>query len=480
MKIFYSWQLWSPPKTNRYFIEEAIKKAIAQVGKNLEIEMELDRDTKGLPGTPAIADSIFAKIEQCDLFLCDLTFVTPKTARKRIPNPNVLLELGYAVSKLGWERIILVINNEYGDPRKLPFDFQHRRWPIQYKFKEGDPRAENIKTLADAIYEAIKAIVEDIEPHPTDVTQNVEQLLIDGGSRYEVKKLMDEQIRNYHETFYSDEFTQELKTLLENSQFSFLQQWEKCIALYFEAGKSCFDAFGSLCWNGGEYESRYVAEAMKRWLNAPDNINPRPIPNLLLMYIVGIIALHQEKWAYLATIFSDGKPRANRDANPATLFDTTIYNTVVDFERGKRRQVVLPARPYIGEYIQATIAPTLNQHLYVTEEYNEAFDLFEAVLATSYLFQTDATMKDGLLLPQVAYNSFNQHRSFDFVNRFWENGGKQKDQWGLLKTGLFEGKSQTLLQTLKQLERKANNISSKLDYPLDVPTYATAYETGSN
>src|SRR5690606_17146103 len=162
MKIFYSWQSWSLAKTNRNFIEEAIKQAVKRLNKELEIEMEIDRDTKGVPGTPSITDSIFAKIDQCDLFLCDVSIVTSASEPHPIPNPNVLLELGYAVSKLGWGRIIMVMNEAYGIPEKLPFDFQHRRWPIRYSYQDGDEKTEPKKQLSNSIFDAIETIVKDI------------------------------------------------------------------------------------------------------------------------------------------------------------------------------------------------------------------------------------------------------------------------------------------------------------------------------
>ena len=81
----------------------------------------LDHDTSGRPGTPSITETIFSKIEQsADLFLM-LTFVavrrTVATAQgEEARNPNVLAELGYAAAKLGWDRVILVMNKHYGSP----------------------------------------------------------------------------------------------------------------------------------------------------------------------------------------------------------------------------------------------------------------------------------------------------------------------------------------------------------------------------
>ena len=52
MRVFYSWQLDAPRKTNKTFIHEALKKAITLVEDDLEVseaereDIELDQDTQ--------------------------------------------------------------------------------------------------------------------------------------------------------------------------------------------------------------------------------------------------------------------------------------------------------------------------------------------------------------------------------------------------------------------------------------------------
>ncbi|MEO8395866.1 MAG: TIR domain-containing protein [Chloroflexota bacterium] len=144
INIFYSWQSDNPQNTNREFIEEAIRLAIEQIttDKEITIEAVLDRDTQNTPGSPAITDTILQKIDRCGIFLSDVTLVSPKNAPRPTPNPNVLIELGYAVAKVGWDRIICVMNEEYGGPSKLPFDLQGRRWPIRYRLSANDDAAK--------------------------------------------------------------------------------------------------------------------------------------------------------------------------------------------------------------------------------------------------------------------------------------------------------------------------------------------------
>ena len=123
-KIFFSWQSDLAPNRTRWLIEEAIKKTKEMLED--VIDVEADRDTKGMTGTPDIAETIRNKIDESDLFVADVSFVASK-GNKGIPNPNVMIELGYASAKLGWDRVICVLNTEFGGLDMMPFDLRGRR-----------------------------------------------------------------------------------------------------------------------------------------------------------------------------------------------------------------------------------------------------------------------------------------------------------------------------------------------------------------
>ncbi len=127
-KVFYSWQSDTNTKENRYFIRKVLKEAEKELNhENVNLEIRIDHDTIGVPGSPDIQKTILDKIESSDFFIADVTIINSESDKKKTPNPNVLFELGYAVSKLGWERIILIMNEKYGVKGKAPFDIaQHR------------------------------------------------------------------------------------------------------------------------------------------------------------------------------------------------------------------------------------------------------------------------------------------------------------------------------------------------------------------
>jgi hypothetical protein len=132
MKVFWSWQSDHSPKTCRHFIRDALKDAVDAAGKELGLEdaerPELDHDTKDAPGMTEIARTILDKISRSAVFVADLTPIAKSEAGKALPNPNVLIELGWALKELGADRVIGVMNTAGGfTADDLPFDIRHRR-----------------------------------------------------------------------------------------------------------------------------------------------------------------------------------------------------------------------------------------------------------------------------------------------------------------------------------------------------------------
>lgn len=62
-----------------------------------------ESDTGGVPGSPNIIETVFGRIRDCAIFVADLTFTSKTESGKLSPNPNVLIELGYAARSIGWE-----------------------------------------------------------------------------------------------------------------------------------------------------------------------------------------------------------------------------------------------------------------------------------------------------------------------------------------------------------------------------------------
>ena len=148
--IFFSWQSTTSQREGRNLIERALQMAIENLSEDATLEeairegLDLDKDTKDVPGNPPIFNTILGKIDRAAVFVADLTSIAKRTNGDLIPNPNVLIEYGWALKSLGHHRIIPVMNISYGDPRQesLPFDMAHLRFPMTFELAEGASDAD--------------------------------------------------------------------------------------------------------------------------------------------------------------------------------------------------------------------------------------------------------------------------------------------------------------------------------------------------
>jgi len=189
--IFYSWQ--SDIKENNNLISTSLKKAVKNIEKEFGITIKIDSGTENRSGSPAIAQTIFDKIDTCDIFIADVTIINDISyTGKKSPNPNVLLELGYAIKTIGTDRIISLFNTGNGKIEDLPFDIRGNR--ISTFETQGEKYKDK---LVDLLLIAIKSIIneydnlikkhssKDYRKHDLDLFENInhvcnEELLNDG------------------------------------------------------------------------------------------------------------------------------------------------------------------------------------------------------------------------------------------------------------------------------------------------------------
>jgi hypothetical protein len=84
-----------------------------------------------------------------------------------MPNPNVLIELGYAVKTLGWNRIVCVFNMAFGRVEDLPFDLRQRRVRC-YTLPQGCDKAEQRKLLTGLLEADLRSILDSMRDKKDD------------------------------------------------------------------------------------------------------------------------------------------------------------------------------------------------------------------------------------------------------------------------------------------------------------------------
>lgn len=162
MKIFWSWQSDIDGKISRHFIKDCLTESIEEIGNEILLDerLEIDHDTKGVLGSPSITDTILQKITESNLFIGDVTPIALAENGKKVMNPNVAIEMGYAISEKGDTNIITIMNTAFGKlPDDLPFDLRHKRGAITYFLKNQASKEQILdekKKLIKIFKEVIK------------------------------------------------------------------------------------------------------------------------------------------------------------------------------------------------------------------------------------------------------------------------------------------------------------------------------------
>lgn len=173
VKLFFSWQSDIPQQ--RSYLLNALQSAVSR----FDFDIEIVEATAGSVGSPRIDEKLFENIDKCSIFFGDITIVNDAIApaptvsvttsvaamsasdpdmetcpnTRPCPNPNVLTEVGYALSKLGFDHVVLLANTEFGALESLPFDLRNRRcmgFSAKKSLRKNPPTA-----LVDAMQNAI-------------------------------------------------------------------------------------------------------------------------------------------------------------------------------------------------------------------------------------------------------------------------------------------------------------------------------------
>lgn len=467
---FYAWQSDRPQNEHRYLIRDALQDAIDRIkrtaGENgtgaqatidaappidaMDGDLELDHDTKGVGGTPNIAETIRDKISACRVFVADLTFVgaadgpAGSTPPKLLPNPNVLIELGMAVESVGWERIILVMNTAYGEQAGLPFDLRHRRFPITYKLPPGDQAAARKaarKELAENLYIALRGLIGEwlTESTAAEPAEAMKQALR-GGDAGAVEDVLDPPLRKLKS--YLDRFTFDAPV----SDEAYTKRVHEIDSLATPLMRAAFVA-------GRRDTGNLATKPLQAAIKAAANWEPRAggyshawkhlrsYPPTLLLYAAGLGALMGERYNLLASLWqapiSPGLPQPVQCA-------THLFSIVALLEPHSAHlpgvtQLKLPG----SHWVLRRLETVLNDLLPVDTPPGAAFDRYELFAAAA------ALDLGGSPLPGRFVDSLDQ------MGRFQKLGELRTEfstaEHPLTAVGLFGG-------SIERLRRRVNEV----------------------
>lgn len=171
--IFYSWQSDTP--FNHRTAKKALRDAASKLEEeNLGLTINIFEATTRNVGTHHIPDSILKNITDSDIFIGDLTTLGIAQSGKKLQNPNVLIETGYALAQLGWGRLVVIFNRQFGEFGDLPFDLD-RRSCLDFKVVSEDDK-NGIGQLKIELVGRIKEIIDADPPKPARKTEVVDKM----------------------------------------------------------------------------------------------------------------------------------------------------------------------------------------------------------------------------------------------------------------------------------------------------------------
>lgn len=480
IKVFYSWQSWTSRKTNWNFIQEAIEIAIKRIKAEPEIEIVpvLDRDTQGEAGSVDIADTIFRKIDNCQIFICDVTFVTKPRSPHRIPNPNVLIELGYAAKSIGWENIICVVNEAHGIVKDMPFDLRQRRL-LKYTLPENsDDLAEVRRQLANGIYSAIKVILEKIQRVVPSISRNekLKQLIPDPIRQIELEDLLRDTSENAQSTFTSADFYEARKALLNQPDADREKLWSDCFQLYFSILENALTVFTTLSWYGNSAHTPSIRYALNRWIAMPQSDERhsqwRYIPFALLLYVCGISAIYRQNWHYLReAMFNTTTQHPNEFGYPmVSALKLIAKELFLQFHR------TIPGgrQTYVGKHINTLIRPLFSKLIPADDDFRRTFDLFEMILGLCYLTMHDDSLGGPWIPP---HESLRNGFSWAYIFDFWKQRGQNSDKWEFLDNNYLSS-PEDVIKVLTQYQQISVQYYRSIWTSGSILDYVSAYIEG--
>lgn len=154
--VFFSWQ---SSNGLRQTVENRVRRAVRLLNEQRVVDLECiehgveyDSDVKDVPGMRPIFDTIKDKVRSCSVYVADLTPV--EIGGRYFPNPNVLIELGYAMAVKKPEQILMLCawGETYDfDITKWPFDLRHFSAPIIIGHDNRAAKDKSDKQIAEAL-----------------------------------------------------------------------------------------------------------------------------------------------------------------------------------------------------------------------------------------------------------------------------------------------------------------------------------------
>lgn len=472
--VFYAWQSDCPSGTNRGFIRDALTKAVRRLNQE-GYDVAVDEGTEGVAGMPDISNEILKKIDQCAAFVADVTLVgtVDKTGSdKRMSNPSVMYELGFARKALGENRLVALVNTAFGRVEDLPFDIRSARVSTYTRNKrKGDEDTEPAQ-LSDLLYRSLKRVLDEFDCDESASAKMapvaaLKRLLPDANQVIEVEDLIVDYCESLVTALGDDE-----RFPHTNSKVSADAPGIRYLADQAKLYMDVCSPFCELFATGVAFGSTIHDDVWRRVIERIGNIasqqqaghvpllHLRHLPTLMLGYATLIAGVHRNNYSAIRSVFIDATPRDGDGQKvpaigsvhpwiPFTRVDLVAtvasidaeHDDVCDLDRigdlicGAVGRRYTPGSDLLYTILREPLRPIIRDD----ETYTETFDQAEVLLA---LIAADAAANSDVYLPSPYYGAFTWRHRFEqprFEQKFVDDALSAGREWLPLSAGLFGG-----------------------------------------
>ncbi len=474
--VFYAWQADCPSGTNRGFIRKALDQAVKRLNDD-GYEIEVDEGTAGVAGMPDITGEILKKIDQCAVFVADVTLVgtvnEPGSA-KRLSNPSVMYELGYARNAHGENRLVALVNTAFGRVEDLPFDIKSSRVSPYTRHKPPEEGDTERRQLVALLCESLKAVLDrplpengSSEASPVDA---LKRLLPDTARVIEV-----EDLTNSETEALVSEITDKERFPPSNSLAKIDTEGVRYIAdqanRYVRVCLPACELLSTGVGYGKDDHNDIWRRTIERVGNTASEekagnvalLELRSLPMLMLGYSALIAGVHRNNYQAIRALLVDAMVRDDRMSkipaigwvHPWVPFgNAVVVASVVAIEakssnpcaldlitnliNGSQGRLYTPGSDLLHKILREPLRPMILDD----DDYTETFDRSEVLLA---LMTADAEKHTDAYTPSPYYGAFTWRyrrthiQQTPFEQSFVDDALNSEGAWPLLSAGLFGG-----------------------------------------
>jgi hypothetical protein len=358
--------------------------------------------------------------------------------------------------------------------RRYPFYWMLREAPneLQKKLIGNHGIVTIERPAADDFFEELERALEGAKGpamrvegrlEPEAAVASLKSLLVDDGRRIQLADLVRSQTSALLEGLADERFSSENHAGAETPTAESVA--DRMLAYEALAAPCVSLAANGVYWAREDQDDLFI-EMVRQVANAPATFSGYSIwvdlqryPAMFLLYAAGVAAVAARKeelllrlWSIPVRELNEEEPAA-RSLNPWKVIDHDLAKTLPTMPR---ERLIAP----MSEYLLAALRDTFSSLIPAQLDYEKTFDRFEYLSA---LIQGDVSARgqEGSFHRWYHVGRFgwqSRHGKAQAIKSVESEIETQREEWSLLRHGLFEGDLSKLLEVKEEIDQRAANL----------------------